>query len=87
MAAPLAQINADADALVAVVLDGFNLAMPHGKRKPAALGDLGLGGGRAAGPGQIEHLSGKSLQGLAGKTEWTAGVVGAIRLVLGHGWT
>jgi ribosome-associated protein len=51
MAAPLAEIDRDADALVPVVFDGFDLAMAHPDGQAAAFGDLGLGGGSAAGCG------------------------------------
>ena len=44
----LADIDRDADALVAVVFDRFHLAAAHGHGLSEAFAHLGFGGGRAA---------------------------------------
>ena len=48
VAAPLADVHGDADALVAVVRDGLDLVLAHRHALADALRDFGLGGGRAA---------------------------------------
>ena len=47
MAALLADVDRDRQALVAGVLDGFHLALAHRHALADALRDLGLGGARA----------------------------------------
>ena len=65
----LADVDRDADALVAVVLDGFDLAPAHRHGLADAFAHLGLGGARAALRGVIEHVPGDlpELVGAEGK--------------------
>ena len=58
MAALLADVDGDAHALVAVVLDGLDLSATHGDSLAEALAHLGLGGGGAAVAGVCEDIAG-----------------------------
>ena len=52
---PVAEINRDADALVAVVLDGFGLVLAYRDRQAVALGDLAFARARARALRRVEH--------------------------------
>jgi hypothetical protein len=56
VAALLADVDGDADALVAVVFDRLDLALAHRDGLPGALAHLGLGRARPALRGVVEHV-------------------------------
>src|SRR5690348_614233 len=56
MPALLADVDGDADALVAVVFDGLDVALPHCHRLAGAFAHLGLGRAGAALDGIIENI-------------------------------
>ena len=58
VAAAQADIDGDADALVAVVGDGLDVPLAHGNALAEGLRDLGLGRGRAARARSVQHLCG-----------------------------
>ena len=62
MAAPLPEVDGDADALVAVVRDGLDLAAAHGDALPDRLRDLGFGRRGAARLRGGEHGFGDALE-------------------------
>ncbi len=72
MAAPLSQVNRNADALVAVVLDGFDLAAPDRNRLPDSLGHLGFRAGGAE-PRRVAKNIGRDLVQHVGLERETAG--------------
>jgi len=67
VAAPLAEVDADADALVAVEFDGLDRALPDGDRLADALGDIGFAGGGAAALGMAQHVGGEFAQPVCGE--------------------
>ena len=73
MAAPLADVDGDADALVAVVLDGLDFALAHGDALAERLRDFGLGGGRAALARCVQHLRGDIGERAGGKRKTILG--------------
>ena len=58
----LADVHADAEALVAVVLDGLDLAAPDGDALAVAFRDLGLGLARAALARALERVGDRGAQ-------------------------
>ncbi len=69
VAAPLPEIDGDADALVPVVGDRLDLAAAHRHALPDGLRDFGFGGGRAAGPGGRQDRFGDALEFGAGQRQ------------------
>ncbi len=59
----LTGIDRDADALVTIELDGFDLVTAHRHRLPEALRDIDLAGRRPLVAGVLEHILGELLQG------------------------
>src|SRR6185503_3160801 len=70
--APLAEVDGDRDALVAVVRDRLDLALAHRDALPDALRDFGFGGGGAALARDVEHLRRDALE-LGGRDRQAAG--------------
>ncbi len=69
VAAALAEIDADADALVLVELDGLDRLFARRHRLAEALRDVGLASGGAKPAGVVEHLLRESGQIFAPVTE------------------
>ncbi len=63
VALALAGIDRDADALVAIELDGFHLVAAHRHRLPEAFRDIDFAGRRPLVAGVLEHVLGELLQG------------------------
>ena len=80
VAAPLPDVHGEADALVAVVGDGLDLALAHGDALADRLRHVGLGGGRAAGPRGGEDGLGDPREFVGGKRK-----AGVTRGGSGHG--
>ena len=80
VAALLPEIDGDADALVAVVLDGFDLAAAHRHGLAVAFGDVGLAGTGVATAGIGENFGGDIAQLLLGKTESLVGHMESVRV-------
>jgi hypothetical protein len=76
IAALLAEVDRDADALVAVVFDGLDLAAAHRHRLAEALGDIRLAGAGAARPGMVEYVLRHAAQGVLRKTETWEDIAG-----------
>ena len=66
---PLPQINRHADPLVAVVLDGFDLAATHHDGLPEAFRNINFTSAGAGFSGMAEHFVGQILQGTQGMGE------------------
>lgn len=73
MAAPRAEIDGDADALVAVVFDGFHFAAPHRDRLADALRDVGFAGAGAELLRMVERGLREFAQACGGIAEIVAG--------------
>lgn len=69
IAAPLTQIDRDAQGLVAVALDVLQLALAHRDRQATALGDFGARGAGANLPGVVQGLVHQALEGGAAVAE------------------
>ena len=81
----LPEIDGDADSLVPVVLDRFNLVAANRYGLSEALGDVDFAVARTGFPGVREHILGKLLQGFQRMTETRFGGGGKRRLR--HGMT
>jgi hypothetical protein len=62
VALALAAIDGDADALVAVELDGLDFIAAHADRLPEAFGDIDFAGGRPLVAGMFQDILGELLQ-------------------------
>jgi len=76
MAAPLAEVDGDAGALVLVVFDGLDFALAHTDVLADAFGDFGVGGGGALAGGMLDDDPGQGDELVAGIAELGAGHVG-----------
>ena len=76
MAAPLADVDGDAGALVLVVFDGLDFALAHADVLADAFGDFGVGGGGALFGGMLDDDPGQGNELVAGIAELGAGHVG-----------
>ena len=76
VAAPLADVDGDAGALVLVVLDGLDLALAHADALSDTLGNLGVGGGGALFGCMLDDDPGQGHELVAGIAELGAGHVG-----------
>ncbi len=75
---PLAQVHGDADALVAVVLDGVHRALAHRHGKSLAFRHVALAGARAQALCMRQHVGGELLQLRLRVAEATAVFHGAL---------
>ncbi len=69
MAAPLADIDADARALVLVVFDGFDFTLAHADALADAFGYFGVGGGGTLFGSVFDDDPGQGNELVAGVTE------------------
>lgn len=67
MAAPLAEIDRDADALVAVEFDRFDFLPADGDRLADAFGNIDFAGAGAAALGMAKYIGGEFAQPVGGE--------------------
>jgi hypothetical protein len=73
IAAALAEVDRDAQALVAVVLDGLHLAAPHGDRLAHGGGDFDFGVAGAAGARHLDRMGSHVGHGIAAEGKGRGG--------------